>query len=238
MPPAARGDLLEVALDAAAVGLVVVRRDRQHGVDAGRHRPLGQLDRVARVVGARRRRRSVPSSPSSSAISSITREVLLVGQRRRPRRSSRRPRGRPSRWRAGGGRWRRRPPRRRCRRRANGGDHGGEEAFEAGAWRRSLARRRGKGARAGSAGRDRGQALRRIAVLGARRAALGGPIPRRPAAARAPPSGGRTRQLLRRRPGCDALAEARAAWSASAVPAAGGGCAVTARGGAGRASRR
>ena len=52
MPPAGPGDLLEVAHEAPPVGLVVVRGDREHGVDPRRDRLLGEMTRVARVVGA------------------------------------------------------------------------------------------------------------------------------------------------------------------------------------------
>ena len=46
-------DLLEVPHDPAPVRLVVVGRDRQHGLGARLDHGLGEVDRVARVVGAR-----------------------------------------------------------------------------------------------------------------------------------------------------------------------------------------
>ena len=110
------GDLLEVAPDAAAVGLVVVRRDAQHGVDARASTACSvsstawrvSLEPVPPTIDAPRRR-------SSSGDQADDAEVLLVGQRRGLARSCRRRPGRRSRWRAGGAPSRRRRPRRRGR---------------------------------------------------------------------------------------------------------------------------
>ena len=105
-----RGDLLEVAAQAPAVGLVVVRRDREHGLRR-RRRPRA---RSARPRGgccwSPRRRRSCPRRRARAPSGRRARRA-----RRRSasptRPSCRRPRARRSRWRAGGGRAPRPPPR-------------------------------------------------------------------------------------------------------------------------------
>ena len=60
-PVGGRRHGLEVGLDAAPVGLVVVGGDHQHGAHADLGGTLGELDRVARVVGAGARDDRVPS---------------------------------------------------------------------------------------------------------------------------------------------------------------------------------
>ena len=77
-----RCDLGVMRHDAAPVGLVVVRRDRQRGVHARRGRRLGKMDRVARVVGA-------GTGDDRGTVADLghgqrdERDVLLVGHRRR-----------------------------------------------------------------------------------------------------------------------------------------------------------
>ena len=80
-------DRLEVGADAGLVRLVVVRRDDQDGVGAGRGGPLGQLDRVAGVVGAgpadhggvgRRSRRGPPRAAASFSSSSSVGDSPVV----------------------------------------------------------------------------------------------------------------------------------------------------------------
>ena len=76
------GDLAEVGEDAAPVGLVVVRRDGQHRVHPGLDGLLGQVDRVARVVGPR----AADDDALVPELADDQRdepEVLLVGHRRR-----------------------------------------------------------------------------------------------------------------------------------------------------------
>ncbi len=75
-------DLLEVAHDAAPVGAHVVGRHRQHRVRAERGRPLGELDRMVRVVG------SDAGDDRAASAHLLDREldhpeVLLIGQGRR-----------------------------------------------------------------------------------------------------------------------------------------------------------
>ena len=83
MPPAARATSSKWRDDPAPVRLVVVGRDRQHGVDARLDHRLGQVDRVARVVGARAGRRSRPRRRARATISADELDLLLVGHRRR-----------------------------------------------------------------------------------------------------------------------------------------------------------
>src|SRR3954452_19193546 len=75
-------DLLEVAPEAPAVGLVVVRRDRQHRVGPDLGRARGHHARVVGVVGARARhdRRAVGALLDRELDEP---QVLLVAQRRR-----------------------------------------------------------------------------------------------------------------------------------------------------------
>ena len=74
-------DLLEVADDPAPVRLVVVRRHRQHGLRARLDHGLGQVDRVARVVGARAgHHRALGAELGDQQADEL--DLLLVGHRR------------------------------------------------------------------------------------------------------------------------------------------------------------
>ena len=76
------GHLPEVGEDAAAVRLVVVGRDGQDRVHAGLDGLLGQVDRVAGVVGARAADHDA-LVPELADDQRDQPEVLLVGHRRR-----------------------------------------------------------------------------------------------------------------------------------------------------------